>query len=100
MVLGLLAALLGVFFPIWLLLGPPALVLGSRVRTGAKAAGRTAGLATAGVVLALVGMVAAASGYLYYQGAHEREQDCLRASTTFAGDRACHDAFLDDLLNR
>jgi hypothetical protein len=100
LVLGLLAALLGIAVLPWLLLGPPALILGTRVRASAKAGNRTAGLATAGVVLALVGLVAAACGYLYYRGPHERQQECLRASTTFAQDKACKDAFMDDLLNR
>jgi len=89
LVLGLLAVLLGVTIVGGLVLGAAAIAFGTSGRARARLTGGSAGLAVAGVVLGVLGMVLAGLTWLYVQDDYAEYQACRRASVSFAQDAEC-----------
>jgi hypothetical protein len=97
-VLGVLALLGGVGMFYWPLVGLPALFLALRLRGTAKAAGRTAHLATAGGAFSLAGLLIAIGIYVFaFREPYGDYQECRQLSLTFAQDQVCKDRFEDDV---
>ena len=89
LVLGLLALLLGVSIVGGVVLGAPAIALGSQGRARARLSGGSAGLAVAGMVLGALGIVLAGLTWLYIQDDYADYQGCRRASVSLAQDAEC-----------
>lgn len=91
LVVGVLGLVLGVSIVGGVLLGGLAIGLGLRAQARARLAGGRSGQATAGVLLGVLGFLVAGATYLYVRAPLADYRACLRASTSFADDRACKD---------
>ncbi len=103
LVVGVLALVTGVSIVGGALLGPVAVALGARGRARARsgpAGPGPAGTAVAGIVLGVLGMLAAAGAYLYVRPALEEYQGCRRESVSVAQDKACERELRDTLERR
>ncbi len=89
LVVGVLALVLGVSIVGGVVLGGLAIGLGMRAQAMARADGSRSGTAVAGIVLGVLGFLAAGATYLYVRAPLADYRACLRGSVSFADDRAC-----------